>query len=134
MLSESKLDKGWGFDPYTGAIFHFEHYSKVKAEHQMLQKKWAFVVETINWTIAHNNQKMVHRNQYFALSLVDAIAIAVKKQFDSLTAAEDLLRIRPATIDESIIYDKVYSHYYGKANNVLTESEVAELPDSDLSD
>ncbi len=53
MLSKHTLDDGWGFDPYTGSIFHFEHYSKTKAEHKMLQK-WLFVVETINWTIAHS--------------------------------------------------------------------------------
>ena len=131
MLSKQTLDDGWGFDPYTGSIFHFEHYSKAKAEHKMLQKKWLFVVETINWTIAHNKPKMIHRNQYFASSLDHAIAIAVKIQISSLECAEDFLCIRPATVDESLKYDKLYSHYYDALPDVISDNDADKLPDSE---
>jgi len=131
MLSKHTLDDGWGFDPYTGSIFHFEHYSMAKAEHKMLQKKWLFVVETINWTIADNSPKKIHRNQYFASNLDLAIALAVKIQINSLECAEDFLCIRPATVDESLKHDKLESHYYGSILDVISENDVDKLPDSE---
>ena len=72
---------------------------------------------------------MMNRNQYFASNLDHAIAIAVKIQISSLDCAENFLCIRPATVDESLKYDKLYSHYYDGIPDVISDNDVDKLPD-----
>ena len=88
-------------------------------------------METINWTIAENKPKMIHRNQYFASDLDQAIALAVKIQISSLEVAEEFLSIRPATVDESLKYDKLFPHYYDAILDVISDNDVDKLPDSE---
>jgi hypothetical protein len=93
------IASGWTFSPYHGAVYHFAHIAKRKAERLAQQSQQPHVVETINWTFANGDSQTVHFNQYFALTLSLAIALAAQIAVN-VAVAEDVVRIRPATAAE----------------------------------
>jgi hypothetical protein len=75
------------------------------------QSEYPFIIETINYTIAHDNKNKVHHNMYFTWTLTDAIKLATNLIIESLDVAEEVVDIRPATREEiekfNAAYDKL---------------------------
>lgn len=90
---------GYTFDPYVGAVYHFEHMPVEQADAKEALREQSYIVETINSTLAENGT-CVHFNRYFALSLKDALSLAVRLEIFSDEVAETVVKIRPATSRE----------------------------------
>lgn len=126
-MSKKELDAGWTFEPSGSAVYHFRHIPIAEARTMAGQRESVYVIETINWTYG-KNQKEVHHNEYFALNLSSAIAMAARIEIEAQNVAEEVVLIRMATPKEAQEFLKVADHFKNVAPPVLSERKARTLP------
>lgn|GEM_PF-1992980 len=109
MKTTKDITTGYTFDPYIGATLHFDHIPIIQAEEMERTAEGAFVVETINGTLA--DQNTVHHNKYFAETLAGALALAVRIEIELIEVAEQIVAIRPATEEEVQGFEAASQHF-----------------------
>lgn len=130
--NNNEINDGWGFESFLGTVYHFTHIPKSKADKLSRRKRWTYVVETINWTIASGDTDQVHHNHYYAQGLPDAIALANRLEISSLEVAEEVICIRRAKEEEDNLYNKLFWHFQNLMPKELSENEALSLLDADL--
>jgi len=65
-----------GFTFRDSFIYRFVHIDMKEADELRDQSEHPSIIETINYTIAHDNKNQVHHNMYFTWTLTDAIKLA----------------------------------------------------------
>jgi hypothetical protein len=114
-----ELESGFTFDPYLGAVYHFEHVPLKDVEVTEMLRELPFIMETVNWTLA--DKKTVHRNKYFTFGLSDAIALAARIEIASIQCAENVIGIRPADEEESTAFRSALDHYMGQMPEAISD-------------
>lgn len=87
----------------------FEHIDMAEARNLNEATNNLHIVETVNWTIANNGKEKgkVHKNRYFAMTLLHAAALAVEIGIESLEVAETVVAIRRATEEEEEVFANI---------------------------
>lgn len=112
------LSAGWTYDPYHGAVYHFEHLPLTEAKVKAGDEFDVYAVEEINWTVASEPdqpagrkrpRKKVHLNTYYEIGFGAALALASRLQLDHLASsiAADVVAIRRATDAEADAYQAI---------------------------
>ncbi len=111
MKAKNELASGWACEPHCG-VYRFGHVATKIAEQISTASTddHVYVVVTINWTLASGTKKDVHRNHYFALSPLDAAAIALAVNHPN----EDVVEIRRATAAEAREYIDAWGHFHDR--------------------
>lgn len=105
-MPKKPLRDGWTFDRYAGAILHFRHIESQRAADRVRNTRWTWIVETINHTMAKGDPGHVHLNHYYAENLAQAIGLAAHLQANLQEVWEDIVNIRPATVDEALNFER----------------------------
>ncbi len=129
MDKRDEIISGWAIEPRLG-VYHFEHVSKEFAEEHVAKENEVYVVETINWTLADEEEKLVHLNKYFAFGIHEALGIAVEIQFASSLVAEQFLGIRIATQEEYDMFTNVYESFDSQMPKAISDDEAKLLPEA----
>jgi hypothetical protein len=90
------------------------------------QREAVYVVEAINWTFGKSD-KEVHHNEYFALNLSGAIALAARIEIEAQNVAEEVVGIRRATAEETQMFLKVFKAPGNSIPQVLSKKEANTL-------
>lgn len=120
------LSSGWTLEGIGGSIYHFEHVSLERAEEMAEVREGVYVLETINWTLA-TDEETVHLNKYYALGLSEAVAIAARLEIESQEIAETLVALRVATDEEEDLFFRVWDHYQEMLPAPISDREAGAL-------
>jgi hypothetical protein len=112
---------GYTFDPYIGATLHFGHIPIIQAEEMERTSEGAFVVETINATLA--DQNTVRHNKYFAETLAGALALAVRIEIELIEVAEQVVAIRPVTEEETQGFEAASQRFLNSMPDIIPETK-----------
>ena len=123
----NEIENGWAFDEHSGAVYHFEHFPRLRAKELAEERTSAFVVETVNWSQASGNEETVHHNKYFTFDMPCAIALAARMEIEWKDVAEEVVSIRRATAGEEQLFLRVWDYFQSLMPSAISEEQAKSL-------